>query len=692
MAKTFTVVSSGTTSSSLTVSKGSTLSVLSGGVVTGTTILSGGAATIFGTDQSAIISRGGTETVYGSAIGDKINGFQTVSSMSATVGNEAVDNHGVVTLLGGATASGTTVATGGTVSVGSGGTAAGTLISGGTVVLADASATLAGPTTFAGSGTIDATAVAGSGFGVTGVISGFGVGDVVDVTAIGGGATFSEKLVGGNTVAMLTSGGVSESFTFAGSAGASLTSSTDANGQAEIAYVQPTPTYVVVSAEVTSSGLTVTDGSTLLVSSGGTIVSATILSGGSATVSGTDSGSVISTGGSETIAGSATGDQVYGTQLVSAANAMVSSETVFSGGVVNEFIKGAVISALTISSGGTLHIRGNATASDTVLTSGGVLDLVSPKANVTGTLTFAGGTLEETGIVSAGFGDLAVISGFGSGATIDVTTIAPTSSGVSATLTTTISGGNTMETISGGGLSETFTFAGTYAPGYFMLGADATSGVQITTNTPCYCRGTLIETALGEVAVEDLVIGDQVVTASGAVRPVKWIGKRSFGGRFTVGNREVLPVLIRAGALGDGLPRRDLSVSPLHAMYLDGLLIPAKSLINGATITQVRVAALVEYFHVELDTHDVILAEGAPSETFVNDDSRGMFHNARAYETLYPNASDEPAVYCAQRVEDGPMLEPVWQRIAARAMQMEAQQRSGCGSEIVVAGRRNGTL
>ena len=662
-----TVVSSGTTSSGLTVSGGNTLSVLSGGQITSTTILSGGSATISGTDLSATISAGGTEIVYGSASADTIHGSQTVSSTSATVSAEKVDNHGVVTLLGGATASAAKVNTGGTLSVGSGGTASATVISGGTVVLAAATATLAGATTFTASGTIDVTTLAGSGAGITGVISGFGFGDVVDVTAIGAGATLTEKIVSGNTVATLSSGGVSQSFTFAGSAGSSLASATDSGGDAEITYVRPTPTYLVVSAGVTSSGLTVTDGSTLLVSSGGTIVSATVLSGGSVTMSGTDSGSVISGGGSETVVGSATGDKVYGSQLVSSTIAKVTNETVFSGGVVNESVAGAVISGLTISNGGTLNIRAATTASNTVLTSGGVLDLVTAKADVTGTLTFSGGgTLEETGTTAAGFGDLAVISGFKAGDTIDVTTIAPAISGVSATLSSSMSGGNTVETITGGGVSESFIFAGTYAPGTFVLGADATSGVQITTNTPCYCRGTRILTEQGEVAVEDLVIGDRLVTASGAVRSIKWLGKRSFGGRFTAGNREVLPVVIQAGALGDGLPRRNLSVSPLHAMYLDGLLIPAKSLVNGETIVQARAAALVEYFHIELETHDVILAEGAPSETFVNDDSRGMFHNAREYAALYPNASEDPAVYCAPRVEDGALLEPIWQRLAGR--------------------------
>ena len=228
-----------------------------------------------------------------------------------------------------------------------------------------------------------------------------------------------------------------------------------------------------------------------------------------------------------------------------------------------------------------------------------------------------------------------------------MTTIAP---GSGTTLTSAVVGGNTVETITSGAVSQPFTFAGIYPAGAFVLGPDSASGVQITAGTPCYCRGTLILTDRGEVAAETLAIGDHVVTASGAVRPIKWIGRRSYGGRFTRGNRAVLPVVIRAGALADGVPRRDLFVSPMHAMFLDGLLIPARALINGTTVVQVAAVDQVEYIHIELETHDVILAEGAASETFVDDDSRAMFLNARDFALLYPDTAEVPAIYCAPRV------------------------------------------
>ena len=98
-------------------------------------------------------------------------------------------------------------------------------------------------------------------------------------------------------------------------------------------------------------------------------------------------------------------------------------------------------------------------------------------------------------------------------------------------------------------------------------------------------------------------------------------------------------------------------------MFLDGVLVPAGCLVNGTTITQERVRDRVDYSHLELDSHDVILAEGAPSESFLDDDSRGLFHNAAEYAALYPNVASE-AAFCAPRVECGLELETIRRRLA----------------------------
>jgi hypothetical protein len=132
-------------------------------------------------------------------------------------------------------------------------------------------------------------------------------------------------------------------------------------------------------------------------------------------------------------------------------------------------------------------------------------------------------------------------------------------------------------------------------------------------------------------------------------------------------------VCFKAGALADGMPKRDLWVSPCHAMYIDGLLIQAEDLVNGDNVFQAASVQIVRYFHVELETHDVILAEGAWSETFIDDDSRMMFQNAGEYYRRYPVASDRPPLFCAPRINEGFELQGIRDRILTRGSQQLAR-------------------
>jgi O-antigen biosynthesis protein len=196
-------------------------------------------------------------------------------------------------------------------------------------------------------------------------------------------------------------------------------------------------------------------------------------------------------------------------------------------------------------------------------------------------------------------------------------------------------------------------------------------GHTLVEETPCYCRGTRIRTPKGEVAVEALKIGDRVTTADGTLLPIKWIGRRNYRDWLAVGNADVQPILFKAGSIADHVPARDLYVSPEHAMFLDGILVPAQHLVNGVSILKVEGMEEIEYFHFEFDRHVVIFAEGAAAESFVDDDSRMLFHNADEYRRLYPN---EPrgryTEFCAPRVEAGVALDTIHRTLAIRATRL----------------------
>lgn len=195
-------------------------------------------------------------------------------------------------------------------------------------------------------------------------------------------------------------------------------------------------------------------------------------------------------------------------------------------------------------------------------------------------------------------------------------------------------------------------------------------------NRQGYCLGSLILTNNGDQPVESFEIGDIIVTAFGEHRPIKWIGHRSYAGRFLAANANVQPIRFRGGSLGGGLPRRDLVVSPEHAIFLDRLLVPANCLVNGTTIAQEHGLERLDYFHVELGSHDVLLAEGAPAESYLDDNSREVFHNAVEFGVMYPGAH-APGTFCAPRVESGFELEVIRARLAGVAAELLLQGRSG---------------
>jgi hypothetical protein len=190
--------------------------------------------------------------------------------------------------------------------------------------------------------------------------------------------------------------------------------------------------------------------------------------------------------------------------------------------------------------------------------------------------------------------------------------------------------------------------------------------------TPCFARGTLIATPEGEVAVENLAVGQQVVTASGEAKLIRWIGHRTIDIARHPDPELVRPVRIAAGALAEGVPVRDLVVSCDHGMLVDGALIPARLLVNHRSITLDVQAESVTYYHVELDQHDIVIAEGALSESYLDTGNRDTFENA-SVTVLNPDLSVEQRLRmpadgaCMPLVTETAAVLPVWQRLADRA-------------------------
>jgi hypothetical protein len=305
-------------------------------------------------------------------------------------------------------------------------------------------------------------------------------------------------------------------------------------------------------------------------------------------------------------------------------------------------------------------------ATNTLLSLGG--DFVQGGVKFDGTST-APQTFELTGATAGLTGSSATILNFhvGDGIWFDSAPFATGSQVVQS------GGGLLLEDASGDVLYSFGSFqtaAGTSSLGVIALG----SGVEIV--AICFAQGTLIATADGETPVEELAEGDMVATLENGrmvPRAVKWIGHRRVNLAAHPHPERAAPVRIRAGAIAEGEPARDLVVSPDHCLFIDGKLIPARLLVNDATIVQDRDLRAVTYYHVELDRHAVLLAEGLPAESYLDTGNRAFFSNAGLALVLHPEFQVNSGLRCWAEDACAPLavseaaVGPVWMRIADRA-------------------------
>ncbi|MCX7379894.1 MAG: Hint domain-containing protein [Alphaproteobacteria bacterium] len=306
----------------------------------------------------------------------------------------------------------------------------------------------------------------------------------------------------------------------------------------------------------------------------------------------------------------------------------------------------------TLAALATLSIAGTLTNTGTLANNGRI---------VMGAGTFAAGTVAGTGTIAFGAlpgGVLTLaaatdntIANMAEGQTIDLL-------GRTVTDLALLPGNTLRLSLSDAGTLDLKLDPAQDFTGLFFHHTTAGADSRITESAvPCFAEGTRVLTEGGEVAVECLMIGDRLATSGGGFRPIAWLGRRLVACARHKAPHDVWPIRIAAGAFAPLVPRAILHLSPDHAVLIDGVLIPVRYLENGTTIRQHPVEAIT-YWHVELDRHDVILAEGLECESYLDTGNRGAFSNGDGPMGLHPDFAR--CIWgtnaCAPLVTEGPEL------------------------------------
>jgi Hint domain len=694
---------------------GAELAPISNGVVTNS-----GGGVIYGANQGVQIYGPGTVT---NLSGGSITGT-SFSAVYVSGGTGAVVNTG--NLLGGTY--GVDESAGGSVSNLSGATkgtitgtgTAGVHIAGGLGTIINAGIILGGVSgtdEFAGGSVTNQAGGSITGSGTTGVYIHGGAGAVVNSGVVLGGTFGVNEQVGGS-VTNLSTGVI-----------------TDTSPEGEGVRIIGGSGAVYNAHSITGGyiGVFLGDGGSVTNVSGGTIkgsatvgVAITVAAGtvfNTGSIYGGYQGVVLADGGSITnnLGGTITGVDKYGIDVAGITGAIVNAGSVY-GGYAGVYFDGG--GTLTNQAGATIStgaagIDGVLSEGAATITNAGAIDagiptgvavqlggpgsflIVDPGATFSGQVVGAAGDTIElaSGTVAgslAGFNGTSItnftslqfepsalwtisgtsgatglgtidIGGFSVGDTIDLTDFA---------VPTSVSYNTGVLTLTNSTTTTALNMTGGFVTADFRYGTDGSTGTDltVTVTATCFAAGTRIRTTDGEVAVEKLCEGDQVLTVSGRAQPIRWIGHRHVNFLNHPNRRRILPVRIAAHAFGPGLPERALVLSPDHAVFVEDVLIPIRHLVNGTTVTQID-CDTTTYYHIELPRHDVLLAEGMPAESYLEAGARDAFANSEGAIQLYPEFEPPRDRYAmlweseayAPLVVSGELLDRVRCRLAALA-------------------------
>jgi len=292
----------------------------------------------------------------------------------------------------------------------------------------------------------------------------------------------------------------------------------------------------------------------------------------------------------------------------------------------------------------------------------GAETVIEPAPNATSYFLFQDDNLAVVSTIAFGTPEVTVSSSLDGVAVGDAIALPGTSvTSVTFQASTGFNANGTLSVTTNLG-STTFShvqYVGGTMPAGYTASTDPT-GLERITFGLCFCRGTLFRTPQGDVCVEDLSAGDSVVTWRGDVRPITWIGT----GRVlaTRGQRSAAtPVIVCRGAFAENVPHADLRVTKGHLFYVDGALIPVEYLVNHRSILWDDSAQEVSIYHIELATHEILLANGAPAESCRDDGNRWLFQNTNL------GWADPPRAPFALVLTGGPVVDAAWRRFMERA-------------------------
>ena len=709
----------------VSVSAGGTIEMLgTGGLAIGQSLGGGGILTVTGAssllNESAAgngifvgqVGSGTMDVLSGGVVTIAAKGLSLGSSSTAT-GTVLVSGTGSTIDVLGAT---------GSITVGAPGSGALTINSGGNITASGSLAIAAGGTsTSSGTVTVDAGTLTAAGISIApngagtltvqngGVVTNTNSAANLTLGGVSAGSSGTLIINGGTVDAGgggLFAGGTNIAAALLVEGGGSLITGSSLRFNDISAEGSATAAAIVSDGTWTSAGsLIVGDsgGGTLTVSAGGVVnvgtqqisignqtggdgivtVTAGTLEGGSLTVaqfSSTVGTLTVNTGGVVNATGFAIGS---GGTVVMGGGVLTATSLATVDGLLEGFgtlalapnlqVSGAEI----LSSGGTLTVTGAINGSGTLdLGAGSTLLLDAPQGN-TPTVTFGNGGTETlilaTPSITVGSGpnSFTAVTGvavgdrieFGDNTVVNSVTVTNTGSNI-ATVGVTQNGTTGVITL------NNVQFTGTATR--FVIGTDGSTGdAYIQASAPCFAAGTRLATVRGEIAVEDLRIGDTVLAVLGDdAEPIIWIGHRHVDCARHPRPQLVWPVRISAGAFGVGLPYTDLLLSPDHAVYINNVLIPVKHLVNGSTIVQIKVDR-VTYYHIELKQHDVVLAHGLSVESFLDMKDRSDYANSSGPMKLHPDFSSRmwEAYGCAPLVVTGPALASAREVLGAYAAQ-----------------------